>query len=119
MLRAAVAGIAGRMGARVARVIGETEGIVLAGGFEYSEHPLVGKEIAEAIGGGPTGKLIECRIEDVLEAADVVIDFTTAASSLEHLRVASALKRPMVIGATGFTREQLDEAAKLAAPCPA
>ncbi len=118
MVRAAVAGIAGRMGSRVARIIGETEGIELTGGFEYPRHPLVGKELAEAIGGSPTGKIIGGRIEDVLEAADVVIDFTNAASSLEHLRVASARGRPMVIGSTGFTREQLDEAAKLAAAVP-
>ena len=73
---------------------------------------------AEAIGGGPTGNTIKGRIEDVLEGADVVIDFTNAASSLEHLRRASAYCRPMVIGATGFTREQLDEAAELARQIP-
>jgi 4-hydroxy-tetrahydrodipicolinate reductase len=54
----------------------------------------------------------------VLESTDVVIDFTNAASSLEHLRVASAYGRSMVIGSTGFTREQLDEAAKLATSVP-
>jgi len=100
MVRAAVAGIAGRMGSNIARIIGETEGIELAGGFEYSQHHLVGKDLCEAIGGGPTGNQIKGRIEDVLEAADVVIDFTNAASSLEHLRRASASGKPMVIGAT-------------------
>jgi len=114
MVRAAVAGIAGRMGSRVAQILGESEGIELTGGFEFSKHPLVGKDLAEAIGGGPTGKRIGGRIEDVLEAADVVIDFTNAASSLEHLRTASAHHKSMVIGSTGFTREQLDEAARLA-----
>jgi 4-hydroxy-tetrahydrodipicolinate reductase len=118
MVRAAVAGIAGRMGSNIARIIGESEGIELAGGFEYSLHRLVGKDLSEAIGGGPTGNLIKGRIEDVLEAADVVIDFTNAASSLEHLRTASAYGRPMVIGATGFTHEQLDEAAELARKVP-
>ena len=118
MVRAAVAGIAGRMGSRVALIIGETEGIELAGGFEYPRHPLVGKDLAEAIGGSPTGRMIGGRIEDVLDSADVVIDFTNAASSLEHLRSASAQGRPMVIGSTGFTREQSDEAATLATTIP-
>jgi 4-hydroxy-tetrahydrodipicolinate reductase len=102
------------MGSRVAQIIGESEGIELMGGFEFSKHPLVGKDLAEAIGGSPTGKMIGGRIEDVLQAADVVIDFTNAASSLEHLRAASARGKSMVIGSTGFTREQLDEAARLA-----
>ncbi len=118
MVRAAVAGIAGRMGSRVAQIIVQTEEIELAGGFEFSRHPLVGKDLAEAIGGGPTGKTIGGRIEDVLEDADVIIDFTTASSSLEHLRVASAHGVSMVIGSTGFAREQLDEAAGLATAVP-
>src|SRR5208283_4285761 len=110
MVRAAVAGIAGRMGSRVAQILGESEGIELAGGFEFSRHCLVGKDLAEAIGGSPTGMTIGGRIEDVLEAADVIIDFTNAASSLEHLRAASVRGVSIVIGSTGFTREQLDEA---------
>ncbi len=114
MVRAAVAGIAGRMGSRVAQIIGQTEGMELTGGFEFPGRPLVGKDLAEAIGGSPTGKTIGGRIEDVMGDADVIIDFTTASSSLEHLRVASAHGVSMVIGSTGFAREQLDEAAGLA-----
>ncbi|MFZ0930492.1 MAG: 4-hydroxy-tetrahydrodipicolinate reductase [Syntrophobacteraceae bacterium] len=114
MVRAAVAGIAGRMGSRAAQLIGETEGIELTGGFEFSRHPLVGKDLAEAIGGSPTGKAIRGRVEDVLEDADVIIDFTTAASSLEHLRAASARGVSMVIGSTGFAPVQIDEASGLA-----
>ena len=114
MIRAAVAGIAGRMGSRLAQLLCQTDGIELAGGFEFSRHPMVGKDLAEAIGGSPTGKKIGGRIEDVLEDAEVIIDFTTASSSLEHLRVASARGISMVIGSTGFAPEQLDEAAGLA-----
>jgi 4-hydroxy-tetrahydrodipicolinate reductase len=114
MVRAAVAGIAGKMGSRLAQLLGQTDGIELVGGFEFSRHPLVGKDLAEVIGGSPTGKTIGGRIEDVLEHADVIIDFTTASSSLEHLRAASARGISMVIGSTGFAREQLDEAAGLA-----
>jgi len=108
MIRAAVAGIAGRMGSRLAQLLCQTDGIELAGGFEFSRHPMVGKDLAEAIGGSPTGKKIGGRIEDVLEDAEVIIDFTTASSSLEHLRIASARGISMVIGSTGFSREQLD-----------
>jgi 4-hydroxy-tetrahydrodipicolinate reductase len=106
------------MGSRIAQIIGESEGIELAGGFEYSLHPLVGKDLAEAIGGRPTGNPIKGRIEDVLETADVVIDFTNAKSSLEHLKAASAYRRPMVIGSTGFKPEQLDKATELAREFP-
>lgn len=110
MVRAAVAGIAGRMGTRIAQLIIETEGIDLVGGFERSDHPMVGKDISEAIGGAPTGRLIAGAIEEVLDSADVVIDFTSASASLNHLKAASAKGKPMVIGSTGFTPEQLGKA---------
>jgi len=118
MIRAVVAGIAGRMGSRVAQILGESEEMELAGGFEFPLHSLVGKDLAEAIGGSPTGKVIGGRIEDVLEAADVIIDFTNAPSSLEHLRAASGRGIPIVIGSTGFTQEQLNQARGLASALP-
>lgn len=118
MIRAAVAGIAGRMGTRVAQILCETDGVELAGGFEFSGHPLVGKDLCEPIGGSPTGKKIGGRIEEVLGAADVIIDFTNAASSLVNLKAASERGLPMVIGSTGFTPEQLDSARELASSVP-
>jgi 4-hydroxy-tetrahydrodipicolinate reductase len=118
MTRAAVAGIAGRMGSRIAQLIRETEGIELAGGFEYSQYPGIGKDLAQVIGGAPTGKHIGAGIADVIESSDVVIDFTNAAVSLEHLRFASSRGKAMVIGSTGFSRDQLDEAAALASRIP-
>ncbi len=118
MIRVAVAGIAGRMGSRVAQILGETEGVELSAGFEFSGHPLVGKDLAQAVGGAPTGKKIGGRVEEVLDCADVLIDFTNPASSLENLRAASARGTPMVIGSTGFTPQQLEEAKKLAVSVP-
>ncbi|MGC8492960.1 MAG: 4-hydroxy-tetrahydrodipicolinate reductase [Syntrophobacteraceae bacterium] len=115
MIRAAVAGVAGRMGSRIGQILRESEEIELSGGFEYSGHPLVGKDLAEAIGGSPTGRKICGGIEEVLGDADVVIDFTNAASSLKHLQAASQRGLHMVIGSTGFTPAQLEEAGKLAA----
>ncbi len=118
MVRAAVAGIAGRMGSRLAQLIRETEGIELAGAFERAGHPAVGKEISELIGGSPTGLRVAGTIGDVLDSSDVVLDFTVASASLEHLRCAAAAKKAMVIGSTGFTADQTREAALLAAQVP-
>jgi 4-hydroxy-tetrahydrodipicolinate reductase len=114
MVRAAVAGIAGRMGSRIAQLILETSNIELAGAFERSDHPKVGRDIAEIIGGSPMGKTVGGSILDVLEDVDVVIDFTTASVSLGHLREAASKKKPMVIGSTGFTPDQLGQAGELA-----
>lgn len=118
MTRAAVAGVGGRMGSRIAQLIRETEGIELAGGFDHPRYAHVGKDLCEAIGGAPAGVPVSGSIEDVLDAADVIIDFTSVSASLEHLRHASARGKSMVIGTTGFSPEQVEEAAKLAAAIP-
>jgi 4-hydroxy-tetrahydrodipicolinate reductase len=118
MVRAAVAGIAGRMGSRIAQLIRETEGIELAGGFEQAGHSAVGREIAELIGGSPTGLAVANSIEAVLHAADVVIDFTSASASCLHLASASAAGKPMVIGSTGFSADQVQKAKDLTHTVP-
>jgi 4-hydroxy-tetrahydrodipicolinate reductase len=118
MVRAAVAGIAGRMGSRIVQLIGESDGIELAGGFEQSQHPKVGCEIAEIVGGPSTGIRVAGTMTDVLKVADVVIDFTHAGASLEHLKIAASAKKPMVIGSTGFTSDQLAQARELAGQIP-
>ena len=118
MVRAAVAGIAGRMGTRIAQLICETEGIELVGGFERADHPKVGRDLGEMIGGPPTGRVVAGAIEDVLVEADVVIDFTSVSASLNHLKAASAKGKPMVIGSTGFGPQQLSEARELARKVP-
>lgn len=118
MVRAAVAGIGGRMGSRIAQLIRETDGIQLVGGFEHPQHPQRGKDIAQIIGGDATGMTVSGSIEDVLPLADVVIDFTTAAVSLAHLKSAVPAKKAMVIGSTGFSADQLEQAKELARTTP-
>jgi 4-hydroxy-tetrahydrodipicolinate reductase len=118
MVYAAVAGIAGRMGSRIGQLIRETEGIELVGGFERTDHPAVGKDLAEVLGGASMARGVASRIEDVLDDADVIIDFTSASVSLKNLGIAAARKKAMVIGSTGFSAGQIDEARKLAAEVP-
>lgn len=118
MVRAAIAGIAGRMGSRIAQLIGDTEGIEVAAGFEHPDHPKIGKDISEVIAGASSGLTVAGTIQDVLDKADVVIDFTSAATSLAHMQAAAGSKKPMVIGSTGFSPEQMSQARELAANFP-
>lgn len=118
MIRAAVAGIGGRMGSRIAQLIRETEGIELVAGFEHPDHPKKGKDISEVIGGAPSGQTVAGSIQEVLGTADVVLDFTNAATSLTHMQAAAKSKKAMVIGSTGFSPEQMQEARALAQEFP-
>jgi 4-hydroxy-tetrahydrodipicolinate reductase len=118
MIQAVVAGIGGRMGARIAQLVRDTEGIELAGGFEYSEHPCVGKDISEVIGGARTGKTVVGNMEEALYQADLVIDFTSASASIRHLQLAASRRIPMVVGSTGFTADQMAEVLELSSRFP-
>ncbi|MCU0589140.1 MAG: 4-hydroxy-tetrahydrodipicolinate reductase [Syntrophobacteraceae bacterium] len=114
MIKVAVAGVAGRMGSRIAQLVNEAEGIELVGGFEHPDHPALGRELAECIGGPARGLTVSGSVTDVLDQADVVIDFTSASASCAHLEAAAAARKPMVIGSTGFSAEQTRRARDLA-----
>jgi 4-hydroxy-tetrahydrodipicolinate reductase len=114
MIKVAVAGVAGRMGSRIAQLVWETDGIELAGGFEQADHPSVGRDLAESMGGSSTGIKVSGSVQEVLSGADVVIDFTSASASCAHLEAAAAAGKPMVIGSTGFSAEQVQKARQLA-----
>jgi len=119
MVRIAVAGIGGRMGSRIARLVEETEGVRLTGGFEHPDHPAAGKEGA-AVLGTPVADpfVVGGSIREVLPEADVVIDFTSAAASVAHLEAAAEAGKAMVVGSTGFQPGQTERAGELARRIP-
>jgi len=109
MVRIAVAGAMGRMGSRIAALSQEYESVRLTAVFEKEGHKDVGKDIGSLYGLGNTGIILQDSVEKVLEIADVVVDFTHTGSTLEHLKIASSKGKAMVVGTTGFTKEQLGE----------
>lgn len=113
MVRIAVAGAIGRMGSRIVALSKEYESIKLAGAFEQKGHKDIGKDIGPLIGIGETCVLLQDDISKVLEQCDVVIDFTHTSSTIEHLKAASSKGKAMVIGTTGFTKDQLEEISEL------
>ncbi|HXX81710.1 MAG TPA: 4-hydroxy-tetrahydrodipicolinate reductase [Thermodesulfovibrionales bacterium] len=109
MVRISVAGAMGRMGSRIAALSQEYESVKLAAAFERKGHKDIGKDLGSLYGMGDTSIILRDSIEKVIEAADVVIDFTHTSSTLEHLKIASSKGKAMVVGTTGFTKEQLGE----------
>lgn len=81
MIRVAVAGAAGRMGAAVCAAVEAAEDTVLAGKAD----PALGVELA-----------------DVLDEADVVVDFTVPDTALGNVRACLEAGVHAVVGTTGF-----------------
>lgn len=113
MIRAAVAGAAGRMGQRVVAAIQEADGISLTGALEASGQEALGQDAAVKAGLPPAGIPISADLEPVLNDADVLIDFSHHESSLLHLRGAVDHGKAIVIGTTGFTPQEWEEIRKI------
>lgn len=109
MIKITVAGATGRMGSRITALLKEYEGLRLTGAFEKKGHKDVGKDIGSLVGIGEIGIRLEDALENVIDDSDVIIDFTHTNSSIEHLRIASAKGKAMVIGTTGFSKDDIKE----------
>lgn len=109
MIKTVVAGVSGRMGSTIAKLVHADEELALVGGFERADHPKIGVDIGEVIGIGPLGIKVVGTPETIVPEADVVIDFTYHSASLNHLKIAQKYNKPIVIGTTGFTPEEMAE----------
>ncbi len=114
MIKAIVAGAAGRMGGRIIAMINENEAITLSGAFERPDHPAVGQDAGAVAGIGDLGIPIASSLEEVAGEGDVLIDFTTPEATLSNIRTAAEKGLPMVIGTTGITGDALAELEQLA-----
>ncbi len=118
MVKISVAGAAGRMGSRIAALSKEYEGLSLSGAFERKGHKDIGKDVGTIAGIGETGVKIADSLESIIDSVDLVISFTTVEASLEHLKIAYSRGKAMVIGTTGFTKNDLREVAELTKKIP-
>src|SRR5947209_20249417 len=86
MIRVAVAGAAGRMGATVCRAVAGAEDMELT---------------------GKADPVLDTGVGNVLADADVLVDFTVPDTAVENARKAVAAGVHVVIGTTGFDAEAL------------
>ncbi len=108
-IRAAVAGAAGRMGQRLIHAVMQSQGMILTGALEAPNHPFLGQDVGLLAGLGELGIRLSQDLREVLDGTDVLIDFTSHQASMDHLREAVMAKKAIVIGTTGFSREEWEE----------
>ncbi len=114
MLKVIVSGAAGRMGQRIVNAVCDSAGMTVSTGLEAPGHPDLGKDVGLVAGRGQLGINILEGLEGVIDEGDVVIEFTNPEVSLKHLEIAAKAGKPMVIGSTGFSAEQLEALNRLA-----
>lgn len=115
MVRIAIAGAAGRMGARILALAWADPQLEVAATLEKTGHPATGDDAGEKAGLGRIGLPIQDRTQTEF---DVLIDFTTPDGTLHWLDYCLACQRGIVIGTTGHAPGQLARIEQAAASIP-
>ena len=105
--RIGITGAAGRMGRTLVEAIALAgDELQLTAALERPDSSLLGADAGELAGQGRNGVAVVSSLADVVDAIDVLIDFTVPAATLANLEVCAERGVAMVIGTTGFTPEQ-------------
>jgi 4-hydroxy-tetrahydrodipicolinate reductase len=99
MIKITVCGAAGKMGTSIIRLARLDREIEIVGALENKGNPAVG-----------TGEpIISDDISKVVSPCDVLVDFTTPKTAIEHMVESIKNSKPIVIGTTGFSETELNE----------
>ena len=90
-----ISGCLGRMGQQLIKSSKNNKNFILAA---LTENKAISKNIA--------GIKLDINTEEAFKKTDVIIDFTVPNCTLDILKIASKLKKRVVIGTTGFTRKE-------------
>ncbi len=108
MTKIIVTGATGRMGSRITTLSKDYHDLNLAGAVERKGHDAIGKDIGQIVGIGETNIKLTDKLEDIIDNCDVIIDFTSISATQQHVKLAHERKKAMVIGTTGFSKEELE-----------
>lgn len=114
MTRVIIAGIAGRMGRNVAKMVELHPKLQWTAAFEAAGSENIGRDAGELILGKANGVTIAEGFAPVIDQGDVLIDFTFHTATIEFARLAAQHGTAMVIGTTGLSEEELEELRQLA-----
>ncbi|MDO8141308.1 MAG: 4-hydroxy-tetrahydrodipicolinate reductase, partial [Candidatus Brocadiales bacterium] len=115
MLKIAVNGACGRMGARIAALVFEDPQLKLAAALERHGHPSLDKDVGTIAGCGETN----IKVTSTLNThADVLIDFSSPESTVAVAEVCAMKNVALVAGTTGLNTQQLEKIKHLSRQIP-
>lgn len=109
-IKIAINGASGRMGkALIEAVASSPDTATLAAAINRPESSLIGADAGELVGLGKLGIAISGDLAAVIDQFDVLIDFSTPASTLRNVALCAAHGKAIVIGTTGFNESEKTE----------
>lgn len=118
MQRIAVMGAAGRMGKNLIEAVHVAADATLTAAIDRPDSSLIGADAGELAGVGKLGVILTDDLAAVVDAFDVVIDFTHPSVTLNNLEICRAAGKAMVIGTTGFSPAEKARLAEVAREIP-
>lgn len=104
-VRVVVTGVTGRMGQLFVKLVRDTPGFTLSGGTARPGSAAIGLDVGLAAHLGQLEVPCSGSLDEALDGANVVIDFTTPEASVRHAKICAEKKVPLVVGSTGFSAE--------------
>ncbi len=106
MIKVSVVGAAGRMGRRILYLLNQDQEVSVVGACEAAGSSALDSDAGVLSGVGEIGVKVSSHIEESSSDADVIVDFTIPSATLDNAAYASQNGKSMVIGTTGFTKEE-------------
>jgi len=118
MIKIIISGISGKMGTRIGVLASQDKDIEIVGALEAFSSLAIGKDVGEFIAIGKINKKINSDFNKIVSLCDVLIDFTCPSATLRYLEAAVKNKKAVVIGTTGFSKEEAEKIKKASRKIP-
>ena len=99
--------MAGKMGRALVQAIFETKDLRLGAAFESASSPVIGMDAGEFAGVGKLDVKVGESKNGNLSQTDIIIDFSIPEATLALAEICKSQDKGMVIGTTGFEKDQL------------
>ena len=113
MINIAITGAGGRMGKALIEAVAQTDGLQLSAAIERPDSSLIGVDSGELAGIGRNQINVVASLQEVIDQFDVLIDFSTPASTSANIALCAQQGKKIVVGTTGFDEQQLQQINKL------
>ncbi|MFO0601464.1 MAG: 4-hydroxy-tetrahydrodipicolinate reductase [Myxococcaceae bacterium] len=104
-IKTVITGVSGRMGSLLTRLIRDTADFSLHGATDKPGSAAIGLDAGLAAHLAPLEVTTVDALDQALQGAQVVIDFTTPEVSVQHAKLCANAGVPLVVGSTGFSAD--------------
>ncbi len=107
MIFVGLSGAMGRMGKLILKEVLKQSDMAIVSAFEKKGHPLIGEDIGESIGIEPWKIYLTDDLEEAIQRVQVWVEFSSPDAVMEHLPVLKEKGIKVVIGTTGFSKDDI------------